>query len=329
MSGIYKELQKHFGSSVHNYIVAARTAQGYEQMAASTPQQRIEVVKRWQVAQIELHKEKEIVKNSGSQPPNDCVFLRMKKAAHTGLEERRKKASGGKLHKVSNQPTHTASFHKKRPSTAPTPQAPVSATTLAHTDTATFEKAIQQAVQATSQGDQQQDEIIERAIRASVMELRAASKTGSNEEHAVQEAIKASVVEATRVGKAEPTSDQTSSQHEEERLRLALQQSVSSHGFYHDVANNIYDDSGVKTDDDENMKTAIERSSAVADQSNANDLDLQKAMKESRQAHAQHEQDLYRERTEEEIVLEYVKKQSLLEDKHRGSLEYRASAAGD
>ncbi|KAI4196827.1 MAG: hypothetical protein LQ350_006293 [Teloschistes chrysophthalmus] len=329
MSGIYKELQKHFGSSVQNYIVAARTAQGYEQMAASTPQQRVEVVKRWQAAQIELHKEKEIVRNSGSQPPNDCVFLRMKKAAHTGLDERRKKASGGKLHKASNQPSHTASFHKKRPSTAPTPQAPVSAATLAHADTATFEKAIQQAVQATSQGDQQQDEMIERAIRASVMELRAASKTDSDEEHVVQEAIKASVVEATRAGKVESTSDQTSSQHQEEKLRLALQRSVSSHGFYHDVAKNVYDDSGVETDDDENVKIAIERSSAVADQSNPNDLDLQKAMKESRQAHAQHEQDLNRERTEEEIVLQYVKKQSLLEDKHRGSLESRASTIAD
>ncbi|KAL9586204.1 MAG: hypothetical protein Q9212_001075 [Teloschistes hypoglaucus] len=329
MSGIYKELQKHFGSSVQNYIVAARTAQGYEQIAASTPQQRVEVVTRWQAAQIELRKEKEIVRNSDSQAPSDCVFLRMKKAAHTGFDERRKKASGGKLHKVSNQPSHTASFHKKRPSTAPTPQAPVSATTLAHADTATFEKAIQQAVQATSQGDQQQDEMIERAIRASVMELRAASKTGSDEEHAVQEAIKASVVEATRAGKAESTSDQTSSQYHKEKLRLALQRSVSSRGFYHDVAKNVYDDSGVETDDDENIKIAIERSSAGADQPNTNDLDLQKAMEESRQAHVQHKQDLNRERTEEEIVLEYVKKQSLLEDKHRGSLESRASAVAD
>ncbi|KAI4256519.1 MAG: hypothetical protein LQ352_002067 [Teloschistes flavicans] len=328
MSGIYKELQKHFGSSIQNYIIAARTAQGYEQMAASSQQQRLEVVKRWQTAQIELHKEKEIVKKNGSQPPDHCVFLRMKKAAHTGFEERRKKASDGKLHKLSDPPSHSPSFHKERPSKTPAPQTSVSATTLAHADTTTFEKAIQEAVQATSRGDQQQDEMIERAIRASVMELRAASKTG-DEEQAVQKAIKASVVEATRPREAKSTSGQTSSKHQEESLRLALERSVSSHATDHDVANNDFDDSGTETDDDENIKIAIERSSAIADHSNLIDPELQKAMEVSRQAHIQHEQDLHRERTEEEIVLEYVKKQSLLEDQHRRSLDTRAGAVAD
>ncbi|KAL8694582.1 MAG: hypothetical protein Q9218_000764 [Villophora microphyllina] len=328
MSGIYKELQKHFGSSVQNYIVAARTAQGYEQIATSTQQQRLEVVKRWQAAQIELHKEKELVKHSGSHPPNNCVFLRMKNAAHTGLEERRKHASGGKLHKTSDQRSHMPSFHKKRSSTTPTPQAPASASTLAHADTATFEKAIQEAVQATSRGDQQQDDMIERAIRASVMELRAASKTG-DEDQAVQKAIKASIVEASRAREAVSASGQTSSKHHEEGLRLALQRSVSSHPVEEGSMENEFDDSGVETDDDENMKIAIERSNSIGRQSHSDDPELQKAMEESRQAHVHHGETLQRQRTEEDIVLEYVKKQSLLEEQHRQSRDSKAGAVAD
>ena len=54
--GIYTELQKHFGSSVQNYIIAARTAQGYEEWKASTVEQRSTIIATWKSTQFELRR---------------------------------------------------------------------------------------------------------------------------------------------------------------------------------------------------------------------------------------------------------------------------------
>ncbi|KAL9595221.1 MAG: hypothetical protein Q9179_005060 [Wetmoreana sp. 5 TL-2023] len=322
MSGIYKELQKHFGSSVQNYIVAARTAQGFDELAASTQQQRLDVLKRWQTTQIELHKEKQRVKDNSSHQ-SDCVFLRIKNATHSGLEERKAHIKNGKLQKMSRLSAQVPSFRKE---SSVRPDLRTSANELAHADAATFEEAIQQAVQATSRGNPQQDITIERAIRASITELREASKN-SDENQAVLRAIQASVAEATRAREAMADTDRRSIADQGEELRLALQQSVSSSVIPDDSIHHVFNDSGVDTDDEDGLlKSALEQSKSAHHQSSQGDLELQKAMEESRLTHENHATDLERERTEEEIVLEYMKKQSLLEEKHRRTLASRADA---
>ncbi|KAL9612916.1 MAG: hypothetical protein Q9167_002499 [Letrouitia subvulpina] len=55
--GIYKEVQKHFGPSDQNYIIAARTAQGFEELSNSTEAERMEVIHRWQATLLELEKQ--------------------------------------------------------------------------------------------------------------------------------------------------------------------------------------------------------------------------------------------------------------------------------
>lgn len=57
--GIYKELQKYCGSSVQNYIAAARTVQGYEDWKASDQIERLEIIRRWRAVQPEITAEKE------------------------------------------------------------------------------------------------------------------------------------------------------------------------------------------------------------------------------------------------------------------------------
>ena len=54
--GIYAEVQKHFGSSVQNYIIAARTAQGYEEWKASSVEQRSTIIATWKSTQFELRR---------------------------------------------------------------------------------------------------------------------------------------------------------------------------------------------------------------------------------------------------------------------------------
>lgn len=57
--GIYKELQKFYGSSVQNYIAAARTVQGYEDWKNSDQTERLEIIRRWREIQPEIAAEKE------------------------------------------------------------------------------------------------------------------------------------------------------------------------------------------------------------------------------------------------------------------------------
>lgn len=315
MNGIYKELQKQYGSSVQNYIIAARTAQGYEDVAGSTQQQRLDAVKRWQATQLELHKEKEGLKHDASNP-SSCVFLRIKNATHYSLEERKQHAKGGKLHK---DPKHGSSARRESAGTTPASGPSVSAESLLHVDSSTFEEAIQSSVKATSRGDSQEDALIERAIRASVTELRAASKTGDKDE-AIQRAIHASVAEAAEARRTSTKGNGSDSPVSDGGLRLALQRSLLCHPSAEIHADDGLKDPGVESGNDEDPEPAVEHPKAAQIEADDDNEHLEKALEQSRLDHEQSQRDLEKQRTEEEIVMEYIKKKSLLEEEHRRSL---------
>ncbi|KAL8898452.1 MAG: hypothetical protein Q9192_002070 [Flavoplaca navasiana] len=314
-SGIYKELQKQFGSSVQNYVVAARLAQGYEDLAASTEQQRLDAVRRWQATQIELRKEKELVKHCGSH--QHCMFLRVKNATHASLEEGKKNTKNGQLQKNPRIPEDGPLSRKKDDGTIPLAQNPALSGDLRHTDSATFEEAIQHSVQATSHGNPEEDAMIERAIRASVTELQAASNSG-DEDKAIQRAIRASVAEATQARNAVVAGNGPDSNEKGHELHQALQRSMSLHNQGDRASEHEGDDSGVDTDEDENIKTAIERSRSDHHQPQGA---VEQLPREGEHPH--------RARTDEEIVLDYVRNQSLLEEEHRRALASRADAASE
>ncbi|KAI4264798.1 MAG: hypothetical protein L6R42_000112, partial [Xanthoria sp. 1 TBL-2021] len=272
--------------------------------------QRLDAVKRWQATQIELHKEKEQLKHSGSH--QHCVFLRVKNAAHASFEGDKKNTKNGKLQKNPRLPKHGSSAGKKDEGMTSSSRLSAFSGDLRHTDSATFEEAIQQSVRATSHGNPEEDAMIERAIRASVTELRAAAKSG-DEKQAIQRAIQASIAEATRAREATVTGNDSAPYDHNDGLHQALQRSVSSPNNQGNSIGGDEDDSGVDTDDDENIRSAIERSQS----------DYQRSQEVEKQS--PHEEGyLHKARTEEEIVLEYVKKQSLLEEEHRRSLESKA-----
>ncbi|KAG4441096.1 hypothetical protein IFR05_003450 [Cadophora sp. M221] len=56
MKGVYKEVQNMFGSNVQNYIVASRTAQGYEEWLQSSDAEKEDVIERWKLIQKYLKK---------------------------------------------------------------------------------------------------------------------------------------------------------------------------------------------------------------------------------------------------------------------------------
>lgn len=317
--GIYKELQKLFGSSVQNYIIAARTAQGYEEWSKSTREERLAVVTRWQNIQIELGKEKQQARHNSIHSPHE--FL---KNRHLSFDEKRKACKEKRSQKKGRRAKDNSEVPSKNSgfSTPLQHARTYPSVSIIDSDHAAFEEAIQTSVAATSRGDSEQDKMIERAIRASVLELQSASKEGDDAE-AIQRAIQASIVEATRARTEQSTSESTLAPHDvndhEEQLKLALHRSISMHdegslqGEQHPLSNVDFDDSGIDTDDDENMKAAIHQSKIPprAEDPSDEDTELQKAVQESIKAHEQHQQAVDRAKAEEDIVVKHVERLSL------------------
>lgn len=65
--GIYKELRKARSANVQDYIIAARITQEYGDLEKSSLEQRLDVVKKWQVLQAELGKSKKDAQRGSPQ----------------------------------------------------------------------------------------------------------------------------------------------------------------------------------------------------------------------------------------------------------------------
>ena len=313
--GIYKELRKHLGASVQNYIVAARTAQGYDEWSKSTEDERLHAVRKWHDVQIELAKEKHQVKHHKTPPP--CRFLKTRHMSYdNGKGAAQNKKGPNKLSK-----SKVANTLNPEVETVPTPLQHAQTyprVSSVQSDAAEFEEAIQMSVAATSKGNPDEDALVEKAIRASVTELQQASKNGDkDDDELLQRAIQASVREAAQY--------QNDSVGHSEQLHAALSDSVNQRHARPslgrrptEIADLDFDDSGVDTDDDENIKIAL-ASSEKLQSAGREDENLQRALDASKKAYEDYEKGLEQQKTEEEIVLEYVKKQSLAEERYRES----------
>ena len=305
------------GNSVQNYIIAARTAQGFDDWTSSTAEERLDVVRRWHVVQVELGKQKHKPKHHRSHSPS-CFA----KTRHMTFDERKKYAEKKKKQKeedaaesttresiteLSHAQTHPGSF----PSSS---------------DGVGLEEAISESVRATSKGNVEEDAAIERAIRASVAELQLASNEGDNED-AIQRAIQASIAEHTQQDRQAAKGAVGNGFDQRAQLEVALQSSLQGNGFGGNRSashtTETEDDSGIDTDDDENIKTAIANSKNDSGTSQAMhvDQDLLRAIEQSRQSQLDREQAELKAKAEEEIVLEYIKRQSAAEEQHKRSIE--------
>ena len=306
---MYKEIQKHLGSSVQNYIVAARTTQGFQEWNESKREERLDVISRWQAVQVDLTKQKEHHRHASFHAPHG-----FSRSPHSSGDERKTQGGErkGKDVTVADSTVPPGSLVKEPLSHFAT------APSLSHGTEDDFEEAIKASVAATSKGNPEEDQMIERAIRASVMELQSASR-GGDDESAIQKAIKASIKEA-QLARAGFSDNHEGTEEHEKHLAEAIEQSLHEHGHLSRARSapnaEDFDDSGIESEGEEHVKAAIERSKAEVG-GNAQDEELQKAIELSKRAHDDHAQETSKTKTEEEIVLEYVRKQSLLEEEHR------------
>ncbi|PNS21582.1 Sterol 3-beta-glucosyltransferase [Sphaceloma murrayae] len=348
MKGVYKELQGTWGKSVQNYIIAARTAQGFEDWHLSTHEERSDIVQRWAVLTETLKKKKnidEVVMGWGKEKRDDGVKKRAERRRKIkehldttdfrGLVKKANKsgdavAASGKLKRAGTSPapihrdtgaetpsdvdvlTPASSFEEPRElhhaSTFPGLTARSSETTV-HRDTGDddLERAIQRSIQEASTGNQEDDEMLERAIRESVRQLEE-HPLETGEEEAESRAIEAAMQASLR---------------EAEKMGMERRDVTGEFGGFGTLTGGGGEEVGrgkggvglgkAGVDGDgRGQETGVIRPGEGEDEEQR----LADAIRQSLQDHESRE----REKTEEEIVLEYVKKQSLREEEHRRNM---------
>ncbi|CZT47110.1 related to sterol glucosyltransferase [Rhynchosporium secalis] len=323
--GIHREVRKMFGSSVLNYIISARTAQGFEDEQSATPEERSEILNRWLDHKDEYQSEKMKVQEHGvdGQETGRLTPKGFMQTRHLTFDERKRlqqerkltreeerKKTEGELGKRNCTFCRRDNSHgQKARSVQTTPMVPTSDEDQA----AEFEHAIHASVAASSRGNSEEDMAIERTIRASIRELQSAERPMITNQEALERAIKASITSSGRHaselsfdGQLHQGITMTDEEAEHQAgLEKAIKASLTHYKLSGDAA---VDD--VDTGEDEDVKLAVQISKTEPTAESEDDDMMKLALQQS------HE-DSAKERTEEETVIEYIKKQSLLEDQHR------------
>lgn len=348
MQGVHASIRNVFASSVENYIIASRIKQGEDDIEYSTHEEQEDILTRWRRVQYELRKwhavkakeekekgpEPQPAQASGTSPPTSPQAPDRAPPPKTGFfntlhmsfDERKALHARKEAWKKGTVESRTPP--RLPPRTPSSSGQPDSSSTHSADEDAEFERAIQASVAATSAGNADEDARIEEAIRASVNQVRSMGQglpgakgamdsdddlqiTDEEYQELIEKAIQQSL--SVRAG------DQDDLLEDDEDFQRAMRESENP------ILQN-YD-----SDHDEDLKRVLEESKQPSNPAGANgdDEDLRRAIEESMTAHKDEEQRHQAARTEEDIVMEYVKKQSLAEDEYRRQVSRGKAKAGE
>lgn len=312
MKGLYKELQSALGTSVRGKIVAARTVQGYAELADSAEEQRVQIVTRWKELQPQIVKKRN---------PDEAIVdwqREQRGKIKEVLKERRQRsgtATPDSLH-VEEQ-THSSTQRSQRDKTIG--------------DTSSRDQELTEAIRAsvarTSSGSAHDDANLERAMRASIFAIEGrrgpfAALEPTVDDRTIHRALSHGLQHAQTT-----TLNAGGDAHDTELVRV-ISQKLAEHDEY-DRESDDSEHEGFHTPGTHAPRTthisdimhnthdtheAHEASVNAAEPTNdAYEKELQEA---TRQSIALHERQ-FKDKNEEEAVMEYIKKQSLLEEEHR------------
>ncbi|PWW80207.1 Glycosyltransferase Family 1 protein [Tuber magnatum] len=281
MKGIHKEIQKLRVSDVDKSIIGSRIAIAEAEFQQSTPQLQQRTIDRWNELGLDKFK-----------------GVRDRKTSSTSFLSHSQKLKGK---------------GREAPEAETTPQN--IAIHIGNFNDEELEKAIKESVKITSNGDSGEDEMVERAIRASIAELqegRGISVHGAvdgnsekSEEEDYQRVIAASATEVGRNHGADVPNDPIL----EEALRNSLLEGGSVHNTQLDTQDEELERALRASLRDEKMP--IREYSDTQD--GVGDPELQRAIEESKRLEIERE---LRRKAEEEVIMEYVKKASLEEQEY-------------
>lgn len=311
MKGVHAEIRSKFHRSVDKYVVTSRIIQGQDDLRSATVQEMQDMVMRFNSMNSELkglyvlkYKEKTASETPPGHPtsasqddvnrlPDSPPKTGFWNTRHLSLEERRK------LHEEKEEWRRRK--REQAAGVSPSPEPP---------EDPGMEQAIRDSVNQTSRGDPNEDAMIEAQIRSSVKEMRRIADEQRRQEQQRQlgdwkhrpsepSAPPAWMDEKKGGAGAEDITDEEF----EALIAEAARRSVMAQGQY--------------GSEDEDLERALQESQGATMVESGADEELRKAMEESERAH---KEDLARrttERSEEEVIMEYVKKQSLAEEEFR------------
>ncbi|KAH7070679.1 putative glucosyl/glucuronosyl transferase [Paraphoma chrysanthemicola] len=317
MKGVHKEVQKQFGNNPQTYIITSRTAQGYEEWLQSSEEEKEDVIVRWKLIQKYLKKKK-----GTDEMVNDILEAQRKRNAsesfHSNGDASAWTSDNSNL--VHGGLQHSAISAGTEPEQSLGP--------------AEINETIRQVVQETSRGDIENDANVERAIQESVSQLQR-----QRQEAADHEAHQESLRQAIATSEAESQRHAREALEYEEQLKQVIAQSLREQR--HESGDGAWNsDIGLIDRTIEEAGDPTARSKVAVGKAPATSYESPNTMQPPSydpghlagttqieyEAQQQGEKST-QEKTEEEIVLEYVKKQSLLEEQHRAKGKARAPPA--
>jgi UDP:flavonoid glycosyltransferase YjiC (YdhE family) len=350
MKGVHKEVQKLFGSNVQNYIVASRAAQGYEEWLQSTEAEKQDVIIRWKLIQKYLKQKRNPDEMLGD-------ILETQRKMNKGDREAFQDCGGTVSTSHSAHSARTASSAQSANSAYAPTQDPrgnamlvlggsESPLHLANTaapeesqGAAEIDEAIRLPVQETSRGDTEEDVNPERAAiqENGMSQLQRQRRQEATGQDNLRQAMATSEAEAQRHARE--------ALEYEEQLKRVMAQSLmeqrqrGSHGSLTDQRQRVSSDmeweSDIGPNDDEHDEELFERGAKGNPEEIAEKARVQQPAwydpghlhlagttqsefeaLQQRQGQRRGEKTT-QEKTEEEVVIAYVKKQSLLEQQHR------------
>jgi hypothetical protein len=315
MQGVHAEVRNRFRRSSLNYIIASRVLEGEQQLDTSTMEERKDILIRWQAHKDELkgfyslkQKEKNSSGQWGEQVPGDGAESPSGPPKMSWLHARN--ISMGEMKKLYEKRDSWKKRHMDIKSVGMQPSASTSNIALEDEE---FERAIRASVAQTSRGDPEEDARVEQSIRASVKEMKRiaeqragwkepipdlpASVSGGALDNITDEEYQALIEEAVRQSLA--------AQNE------SLQRGEVSEAEHAEDLRRVIEESKVR-----DSNTGGDTNAPRAEEGEDEEEQMRRAMEESEK---EHREQMGRGLTEEQIVMEYVMKQSLAEEEFRRS----------
>ena len=315
--GLYRELRNRFGPSVEGYIVAARVAQGFEEMQHVSSEEYRQVIKDWEDVRYLIQKRKHVGEEKMREIKNRTQEKRSRSRSTDTASTSRPPGAGrsavasppprGTTFPVVSQGHTLGSDGMDKSSESSLSQtmhggrsAPPSVLEKPITEDSELEDAIRRSIAETSRGDAEQDDAIERAIRASVLEFEQAKARGANDEE-LNQAITASLADARRGHFSRGNS---------------YVRAESSKGAQN--GREAVEKTGQRDEEEKQLQRALTESESTAAQTRAEDDEqLRQAISESKDVHDRQAAEQKKAADEEEIVMRYVLRQSEAEENLR------------
>ncbi|KAF7551394.1 hypothetical protein G7046_g7738 [Stylonectria norvegica] len=343
MQGVHAEVNKFFTRSVQNYVITSRAIQGARDLQNSTPEERDDIVKRWNNVKFDLknfYQMKRKEKTAGKLPATDQQSTN---SEPSGFEQPRT----GWMHTKGMSFEERKKLHAQRDAwkkgyvdakvLPPGTSDSSSGSTILTPEDPELESAIQASVKETSHGNADEDAHVEAAIRESIRAVRQKVHTGQ-------------IADPIRQVPETDVKDPTIFDDDEYQITDQEYQDLIQQAIHHSLGADapLPQDSGIAEldtvdnavhsekqsyppppppiNDDADLQRAIEESKSAPSlppRNNQDEEELQRAIAASKEAMEQEKSQL----TEEEIVMEYVKKQSLAEEQYRQQLAKGKGAA--